>query len=102
MNSIINILKSILKFGIKEIFLHHIDQDYLVFNIHFIDWEIQNHKNEKGSTLDNCDYWLPILRNELKIAESNWHDSNHAMIRIERRECLALIRKYKFQRVLKK
>jgi hypothetical protein len=50
------------------------------FDIDFVDWEIQNHKSENGSTLDNCDYWLPIIRKELNIKESYWHESNYATI----------------------
>lgn len=108
MNDIIkNILESILKYGVKKIVCQFPDsvlsnKDYLIFDINFIDWEIQNHKNEKGSTLDNCDYWLPILRNELKInLESYWYDSNHAEIWIKKKECLNLIREYKLKRILK-
>ena len=50
------------------------------FDIDFVDWEIQNHKNEKGSTLDNMDYWMPILRKELNVSESYFHESNYATI----------------------
>lgn len=54
------------------------------YDIYFIDWEIQNHKNEKGSTLDNCDYWLPIIRQKLNVSETYWHGSNYATIWIEK------------------
>ena len=107
MNDIKNILESILKYGVKKIVCRFPEnsglsnKDYLVFNINFIDWEIQNHKNKKGSTLDNRDYWLPILRNELKInLESYWYDSNHVEIWIKKKECLNLIREYKLKRIL--
>lgn len=54
------------------------------YDIYFVDWEIQNHKNEKGSTLDNCDYWLPIIRQKFNVVGTYWHDSNYATIWIEK------------------
>jgi len=50
------------------------------FDIDFVDWQIQNHKNVKGSTLDNMDYWMPIIRKELNVSESYFHESNYATI----------------------
>lgn len=50
------------------------------FDIDFVDYEIQNHKNEKGSTLDNMDYWMPIIRKKLNVSESYFHESNYATI----------------------
>lgn len=59
------------------------------FDIKFVDWEIQNHKNKNGSTLDNADYWMPIIREILPVSESYWHDSNDAIIWIYKKdECL--------------
>lgn len=40
--------------------------------------------SEKGSTLDNCDYWLPIIRQKLNVVETYWHESNYATIWIEK------------------
>ncbi len=54
------------------------------FDINFVDYEIQNHKNENGTTLDNMDYWLPIIREELNVSESYFHNSNYATIWIKK------------------
>lgn len=54
---------------------------YYRFIINFIDWEIQNHKNKRGSTLTNYDYWMPILRNQIsQDIISDWQDSNYTTI----------------------
>jgi hypothetical protein len=46
----------------------------------FADWQIQNNKNEKGSTFDNMDYWMPKIREQLNVSESYFHNSNDATI----------------------
>ncbi len=57
----------------------------LAFDIKwFIDWEVQSHKNEKGSTMDNMDYWMPRIREIYPKCESYFHDSNDATIWINK------------------
>ena len=50
----------------------------------FIDWEIQKNKNEKGSILDNMDYWMPMIREIYPKCESYFHDSNDDTIWIDK------------------
>lgn len=62
----------------------------LAFDIKwFIDWEVQNHKNEKGSTLDNMDYWMPKIRENFPKCESYFHDSNDATIWISKDQTIS-------------
>lgn len=52
----------------------------------FIDWEIQKNKNEKGSILDNMDYWMPKIRETYPKCESHFHNSNEATIWINKKQ----------------
>lgn len=62
----------------------------LAFDIKwFIDWEVQNHKNEKGSTLDNMDYWMPKIRENFPKCESYFHNSNDATIWINKDQTIS-------------
>ena len=54
------------------------------FDILFVDWQIQNNRNEKGSTFDNMDYWMPKIREQLNVSESYFHNSNDATIWISK------------------
>lgn len=56
------------------------------FDVKFVDWEIQNHKASNGkATLDNADYWMPIIREILPVSESYWHNSNDATIWVHKK-----------------
>jgi hypothetical protein len=55
-------------------------QKAFAYEIDFIDWEEQNHKNRAGMTLDNQDYWMPIIRKRFNVMESYWNNSNGAVI----------------------
>ena len=53
-----------------------------------IDWETQNHRDERGSVLDNMDYWMPRIREIFPKCESHFSDSDNATIWINKLQFL--------------